>query len=504
MLFNSYVFVFAFLPITVALFVVLRNVAGHRTAIAWLVAASFVYYAWWSPPFIFLLVSSIVANFVIGRVIQNNQNEGHDRRAGWLLGFGVAANLAAIGYFKYAGFLESNIDAAFGFKFGIGNVVLPIGISFFTFQQIAYLVDIRQGKSAEQDFLYFALFVSFFPQLIAGPIVHHNEFLPQLFKKSAMRLRTENIAVGATIFSLGLFKKVVIADQVALYASPVFAQAASGGSVDFVSAWIAALAYSFQIYFDFSGYSDMAIGLARLFGIVLPANFLSPYKATNIIEFWRRWHITLSRFLRDYLYIPLGGNRRGRTRRYVNVIVTMLLGGLWHGASWNFVIWGGLHGVYLMLNHFWRWIFPGFDSLPCAREFGGAITFLSVTVAWLFFRADSLDAAFVMIDAMFPISHGFGANLGGAPFNGFELAIRLMVLAALLLVVTMAPNVLEFTASYQPALLDGPRFFDRSAVRSGWNIRWRLTPTWAVVVAVVFGITLLHLSNVSEFIYYRF
>jgi alginate O-acetyltransferase complex protein AlgI len=325
-------------------------------------------------------------------------------------------------YYKYFSFVSGNINLLFDNSSVVDAVILPLGIFFFTFQQISYLVDASEGKIRDKNFLHYGLFVSFFPQLIAGPIVHHSEILPQFVKGGMLGKLSGNIVVGTMIFSIGLAKKVIIADNVAEFANPVFQAAELGVSLTFFEAWFGTFAYTFQLYYDFSGYSDMAVGLAWMFGIHLPLNFNSPYKAASIIDFWRRWHMTLSRFLKDYLYIPLGGNRKGRWWRAVNIMITMLLGGLWHGAGWTFVAWGALHGALILLNHIWRmpWRVPGSAGRRRSRlalVLSRIITFLAVAVAWVFFRADSFEGASAVLSAMF----------GG---NGISLPSALLAYAA--------------------------------------------------------------------------
>ncbi|MCA9512456.1 MAG: MBOAT family protein [Myxococcales bacterium] len=428
MLFHSAAFLFAFLPAVLAGTFALDRLFGRRAAIAWLVAASFVFYAWAVPAWALLLGGSVAFNFAVGRRLEGAAPHGGARG---VLAFGVAANLALLGWFKYAGFFLDNVAWIAGRASPALDVALPIGISFFTFQNVAYLVDAQRGRARTYGLLEYALFIAFFPQLIAGPIVHHEELIPQLRRADALRPDAARLATGAAIFVVGLFKKVVVADRLALFADPGFAAAAAstGGGADAplgaLAAWGATLAFSLQIYFDFSGYTDMAIGLGRMFGVALPDNFLSPYKATSIVDFWRRWHVTLSRFLRDYVYIPLGGNRHGRPRRYANLMATMLLGGLWHGASWTFVAWGGLHGALLVANH-------GFRRLRRARGWTGTsapgralatlATTLAVVVAWVFFRADSFGTAAAMLASMAG-AHGAG---GDAPtFAGAYQALWL-------------------------------------------------------------------------------
>ena len=337
MLFNSYQFIFGFLPVVCLLYFVVARFWGRKAGAAVLVGASLFFYGWWNERYVWILLLSIGCNagFAIALI------RGETGQRFWILLTGLGFNLLLLGYFKYAIFIAQNVNAVFGVDWQVDPGPLPLGISFFTFQKIAFLVDAYLGGVITFNLLDYCLFVTFFPQLIAGPIVRHNEIIPQ-FRTLPRRPRASDFAIGISIFAIGLFKKVCLADPSATWVNPLFSAAASGAPIGFVDAWIAALAYSFQLYFDFSGYSDMAIGLARLFGIVLPINFYSPYKAVNIIDFWRRWHITLSRFLRDFIYIPLGGNRRGVPRRYVNLAVAMLLGGLWHGAAWTFVLWGAI------------------------------------------------------------------------------------------------------------------------------------------------------------------
>lgn len=394
MLFNSFVFIFLFLPITLLGFFWLGKHRNHHIAISWLVLCSLFFYGWWNTAYLFLIIFSMLFNYAFG-VMLGGTNKKNIRKL--FLIIGVSTNLAVLGYYKYANFFIEQANSIFNSNFYIGDILLPLAISFFTFQQIAYLVDAYRYETKEYNFLHYCLFVTFFPQLIAGPIVHHKEMLPQFSNKNVYKFNFQHLAIGVTIFTLGLFKKIVLADGVAKYATPIFNLAETESILTIYEAWSGALAYTLQIYFDFSGYSDMAIGIAFMFGITLPMNFYSPYKSKNIIEFWRRWHITLSRFLRDYLYFTLGGNRKGNIRRYANLIITMLLGGLWHGAGWTFIIWGLLHGIYLMINHVWvfirkdilLWSKVGYLEIIIAR----ILTMLAVIFAWVYFRADSIDGA---------------------------------------------------------------------------------------------------------------
>ena len=398
MLFNSSEFLFAFLPATLLIFFLCARFS-HRAALAWLTLASLFFYAWWNPVWLPLLLGSIGFNFLAGREISQRT------RSRALLIFAIGVNLAALAYFKYGAFLVASLAEMLGSGYRWPAGELPLGISFFTFTQIAFLVDVYQRRASDFDPVRYGLFVTYFPHLIAGPVLHHKEMMPQFARPDIFRFGADRLADGSVLFILGLFKKVVLADAFGSYARPAFA-AAGTNSLTFFEGWGAALSYTLQIYFDFSGYSDMAIGLALMIGIQLPMNFHSPYKARNIADFWRRWHMTLSRFLRDYLYIPLGGNRKGSARQHVNLMLTMLLGGLWHGAGWTFVVWGGLHGLYLTVFHAWRrhvgragWSMPAaLRSLASALSW--LLTFLLVVVAWVFFRADSFTAATSILQSM--------------------------------------------------------------------------------------------------------
>ena len=497
MLFNSYEFLLAFLPATLALYFVTARWVGSRAALAILVAASLFFYGWWNPKYLALLGFSMVANFFLG----NGIREAEPARKKWLLTAGIAGNLALLGWFKYAGFLAESINAAAGLGLPVPSIVLPLAISFFTFQQIAYLADTYYGFVAEKSFLRYSLFVCFFPQLIAGPIVHHTEMLPQFAEPGRFKPSWDSLAVGSAIFSIGLFKKVVLADTVALWADPVFDAAAGGAQPGFLAAWGGALAYTLQLYFDFSGYSDMAVGLARLFNIHLPINFFSPYKARNISDFWRRWHITLSRFLRDYLYIPLGGNRRGRNRRYLNLMVTMLLGGLWHGAGWTFVVWGALHGAYLGIALAWPSIRAGLRLPRLPERLAGLVawglTFLAVVVGWVFFRAESFDAAGRILAGM--------TGLAGRPLQlgAFGSAWGWFWILGLLAAAWLLPNTYELMARYRPALITY-REHEAALRRALVRVHWRPRPAWAVGLATGFAAAFIRLHHEQVFLYFQF
>ncbi|WP_370304790.1 MBOAT family O-acyltransferase [Sinimarinibacterium flocculans] len=511
MLFNSYEFIFLFLPVALLGYWSAARWLGVGAGMWWLVLASLFFYSWWNPVYLPLLLASIAINYALGRRLSRG---GRGNRA--ILALGIAANLGTLFYFKYTNFALGVIDAAAGTAFNPPPIVLPLAISFFTFQQIAYLVDSHRGLTREYAFSRYALFVTFFPQLIAGPIVHHGEMLPQFARRSRPSPRTINLLVGLSIFTVGLFKKIVFADGVAVHADAIFGAAARGETLDFFLSWTGALCYTMQLYFDFSGYSDMAVGLARMFGIRLPINFNSPYQARSVIDFWRRWHMTLSRFLRDYLYIALGGNRRGEARRYANLFLTMLLGGIWHGAGWTFVLWGAWHGLMLIANHAWA-------TLRCRIGWRGeaglwqgcawALTFAGVVAGWVLFRADSIHTAKGMLASMMGLN---GASLplhwrgllqpvvpaleaAGVVFENSAVMLTytpLLWVGLLGVISVFAPNVYRIAARYRPVLRDDAPPQARLA--------WR--PTWACTVAVagLAALALLSLSNISQFLYFQF
>lgn len=397
MLFNSLEFLFAFLPLTLLATAAALCLGGRTAGVATLTLASLFFYGWWEAHALWVIGVSIAANYSLAKAIANSRNP---RRRRWILSAGVAANLGALAYFKYANFLIANAAAITGVDPGTLNVVLPLAISFYTFQQIAFLVDTRKGAMRRIPFKDYMISVVFFPHLIAGPLLHYRDIINQFEQRFAVTWTT--VSIGLPVFVMGLAKKVAIADPIAQFVSPLFVKAQTA-PLEFFEAWAAALGYAAQLYFDFSGYSDMAIGLGLMFGITLPLNFFSPYKATSMIEFWRRWHMTLSSFLRNYLYFPLGGSRVGPVRRYGNLMIVMLLGGLWHGAAWTFVFWGALHGGFLVVNHVWRNVVGvRLGRLDVALlPIYGALTFMLVVVAWVFFRAPTFGTALNVLSGMF-------------------------------------------------------------------------------------------------------
>ena len=476
MLFNSYGFIFLFLPAVLA-GTFLCGRASRLAPVVFLALASLAFYAIGNWQFVPLLVASIAFNFAIGHLLIERKLMPATRRAALIIG--VGGDLVILGIFKYAGFFAANLNAVFATQFTV-NILLPVGISFYTFTQIAFLVDAYRGNVARYALPHYALFVTYFPHLIAGPILHHRDMIPQFEREAIRRPDAHLILHGVIIFAIGLFKKTCLADGI----QPLVRLAFDASAPGFDHAWIGALAYTFQLYFDFSGYSDMAIGISLMFGVFLPLNFNSPYKATSIVDFWRRWHMTLSQFLRDYLYVPLGGNRHGRVLRYVNLMITMLLGGLWHGAAWTFVIWGALHGLYLCINHAWSRLSPATPPrlAPLATFASCALTFLAVVVAWVFFRADGLATAIGILRAMVtPANAAFGQD---------DIA-NLLLIALYAAIAWFAPNTQTLM-----------RYDHKNRTVGMGEGELRTLPLYAAAAVLAFGI--LGIQQHSEFIYFRF
>ncbi len=503
MLFNTFSFIFVFLPVCLAGYFLLARFSKHPSAhLAWLTLASLVFYGYWDYRFLPIIIISIIGNYVLGRLIAAIPANMVERS--WALALAIVVNLSALGFYKYANFAIDTLASLTQAKLDHLAVVLPLGISFFTFTQIAYLVDVYKGHETERSLVRYTLFVTYFPHLIAGPILHHGEMMPQFRSERSRVALSSQFAIGLTVFAIGLFKKVIIADGFSNIANPVF-HAATLGNVGTADAWGGALAYALQIYFDFSGYCDMAIGLSRLFGISLPFNFDAPYKSRSIVEFWRRWHITLSRFLRDYLYIALGGNRRGALLRNVNLLATMVIGGLWHGAGWTFIIWGGLHGIFLLINHSWTELRKKLSFGKAMEASAGyavaslLLTQACVVVAWVFFRADTLTAARRVVSAMFRFGHV------SLPANYAHMvgSLTFWMIGLFYLVCVSLPNVNAMFAG-RPTGLETYRL-DRP-----WsivNLSWRPSLPWAIFTVVTFLIALfgiLIVGDSTQFLYFQF
>ena len=486
MLFNSYEFIFIFLPSCFIIYFYLNKHRLTEVSKGFIALSSLFFYSYWNLKYLPLILISMLFNYVVGSSLSANSNYKTISRKGILV-FAIIGNLCLLGYFKYSDFLLFNINAIFGSKMPLMHLALPLAISFFTFQQIAYLIDSFKKETHEYDFLNYSVFVSFFPQLIAGPIVHHKEMMPQFKRIKNKAINHRNIAIGIILFSIGLFKKVVLADNFAIYATYGFDVAAS---LDLVGSWITSLSYSFQLYFDFSGYTDMAMGAAMLFNIKLPINFNSPYKSTNIQDFWRKWHITLSRFLRDYIYIPLGGNKKGELRKFLNILITFSIGGIWHGAGWTFVLWGLLHGIAIIIMQFWKKTETKLHYIV-----SWLITFNFVNVTWIFFRANSwhdvkkvLSGMLGMNDIILPGSLGcqlsflsqYGVKFGGALKNikgdGYTYFYILMGFILVLAFKNTNKYMEDFKLNYYTLLMS--------------------------VILFVYGIC--YLNRATEFLYFNF
>jgi alginate O-acetyltransferase complex protein AlgI len=511
MLFNTFSFIFVFLPVTITGFFFLSRL-GEFFGAGWLVLASLAFYAAWNPLYLVLLLGSIVFNFSVGRCLAPDIRLSSPGVRKAIATCGIIGNLTLLGYYKYANFFVENINHLTGWAINLGTIILPLGISFFTFTQIAYLVDAYRFKAQEPRFLHYALFVTYFPHLIAGPILHHAEMMPQFARRDVYRFDAARFTIGLVYFSIGLVKKVVLADGIAPFVGPVFDAAERAGHPMLLDAWSGALAYTFQLYFDFSGYCDMAIGLSWMIGIALPLNFNSPYKATSIIDFWRRWHMTLSRFLRDYLYIALGGNRYGDSRRYINLMLTMAMGGLWHGAGWTFVVWGALHGAYLIVNHAWlalRKKIPLTPMNPVENSIAWTVTFGAVVVGWVFFRAHTLAGALRIVRGM---AGGYGcalpfgwlgcADLGNLPIEGGANAQLVWLwCGGLAAIALLFPNTQEIMREHLTGITrpsESPKGFAATA------ISFSSTPVWAALTAALMTAGLISLPQPTSFLYFNF
>jgi len=524
MLFNTYIFILGFLPVTFIGFFVLGHYS-KKAAIIWLTCCSLYYYSSIDLFLLGLICLSISVNYCAGTGLVSSR-EKYPQYSQYFLAFGLIFNLILLGYFKYANFFIDSLNAALNTGFSLGNIILPIGISFYTFTQIAYLVDLYRDDIKNHSILNYCLFVTIFPHLIAGPIIHHQEIIPQFINNNTFKVQFSNLSAGLVFFFIGLFKKVCLADPLSVYVNQIFDLVNLGAHPTFYEAWIGALSFAFQIYFDFSGYSDMAIGLALMFNIHFPLNFSSPYKSSSVIDFWRTWHMTLSRFLRDYVYIPLGGNRKGMFRRYINLMITMLLGGLWHGAGLTYVCWGGLHGIYLSVNHLWRDIFK--KSLPISGRWntistktGVCVTFIAIVFAWVVFRAKNLHDALALWTAMIqlppiPVSLSTSPVIGriadllhypvadGLPhvYSDTMVLFHAFWIFVLFVMCMILPNT-QTIMRYKPPLYDEHR--ERVPhERSFFSVEWKPDYKWFLFLFLIACIALGMMENVNEFIYYQF
>jgi alginate O-acetyltransferase complex protein AlgI len=542
MIFSSSAFILGFLPLVYIGFLVCHLLKWRSAVIYWLIGSSLFFYGWWNPRYLILIGVLIAANFGVSRAIAG-ETDVRVRKA-WLLA-GLTLNIGTLLYYKYTNFLLQNVNALTGWHLAIGTIILPLGISFFTFQKIAFLIDIYHGRVKQVAFSEYCLFVLFFPQLIAGPIVHHSEVVPQFRKLHEHRVNWDNVVLGLSIFFIGLFKKVVFADTLAAEdVNPVFAVTGHGAVPLFLEAWGSVVGYTLEIYFDFSGYSDMAIGAALLFGIRLPQNFNSPFKAASIIEFWSRWHITLTRFLTAYIYNPLNlrltrrrlakglkgfGGKNTTVGALVTLLVfptmlTMFISGCWHGAGYTFIVWGLLHGSYLTANHSWRLLaqrrWPDRERYKRVMQpLGVVLTFACVLVSMAFFRAHSVTEAFTLLRSMcgfdgiqlpevlarMPGAHALAGRLlqflpAGAAYGHIHGGVELMIIAALLAWCLLLPNAQQIFSGYQTALATADN--DKAPRWSLFNYNWRWIGFMSAVILV--GLVYVQSNIAQEFLYFDF
>jgi D-alanyl-lipoteichoic acid acyltransferase DltB (MBOAT superfamily) len=521
MLFNSYIFIFVFLPVTFFVFLLLKKYKSQFVINIWLIAASCFFYAWWNTPYILLLILSVLINFGIGALINAHYDKPSVRKK--ILIFGITCNLGVLCYYKYAGFLVNIVNDIAATQFKLGTIFLPLAISFFTLQQISYLVDAYRGRASEFNFLSYAASVTFFPHLIAGPIVRYRDLVPQFSGTKAQAFNSLDVAVGLTLFFMGLFKKIILADHISRYVDSPFAAAAAGAPVTCLEAWSACIGFVLQLYFDFSAYSDMAIGLGRIFGIRLPVNFNSPLKAVNFIDFWHRWHITLSQFIRDYLFFPLARKFRGPGSQYYITLVVMVLVGLWHGAGWTFPLWGAVHGTLLIINNLWRGMRRRWGhnfARPTWYGSAGArlLTWFFLVVSIPLFRAVDFPAALAMLKGMLG-SNGMLLSQQFLEFWGLQAWIPLLTgwgfqvgdlnllkggvlewLVLGLLIVNFFPNTQEILSKFDPCL-----GFNLGEAAGTWKwLRWRPTAPWAFLTGCLALASLLLSAKENPFLYFQF
>jgi D-alanyl-lipoteichoic acid acyltransferase DltB (MBOAT superfamily) len=545
MLFNSIEFLFVFLPVALLGFYLLGAIA-RTWAIRWLILVSLVFYAWWRPVNVLIIGPSILINFALAStLVRFGKREKSRHVSNAVLVLGLAFNVAFLGFFKYTDFIYSTINDAFGANLVLMHIILPLGISFITFQKIAFLIDVQAGRVRSFTFQDYCTFVLFFPQLIAGPIVHYREMMPQ-FRAASCRFDKENVAVGLTLLVFGLFKKIVFADHLALFVTPIYNNAAAGSDTSLLFAWMAAIGFTLQIYFDFSGYTDMALGLARFFGVRLPPNFNSPLKASNIIDYWLRWNMTLTRFLTAYIYNPFVlwltrrrlakgksgfGGRESTMGAFVSLlmlptVVTMFISGLWHGAGYGFVIWGLLHGFYLTINHGWRVIaarlWPDRRSYErVMKPIGLVLTFVSVTTAMVFFRAPTMPSAISLVkgmiglnaiavpqalfDSLGPLNHMLSGVVGviAEPWASENFAKGTIWICGLMFVALVCPNTLQILSHYEPALGVKSRPIKPTVGRIR-VVEWSPSVPWALAMSAVAAIAILFIGGPSEFLYWQF
>lgn len=490
MLFSSYVFLFVFLPITFGGYFLVAKYLNSSAAKVFLVIASLVFYAQWNPIYLLLIGISIVFNFVLGHQLLKPEGLSNGKKYRIFLYItGLVFNLGLLAYFKYYDFFVINFNGLAGTDLAVRNILLPLAISFFTFQQIAFLTERVKGASDKYSFVDYSLFVVFFPQLIAGPIVQPKDTLRQFSAVGADRINQRNILGGLVLFSIGIFKKVVIADSFVASVATGFDAGAAAIAISSIDAWVVALAYTFQLYFDFSGYTDMALGLGLLFNIRLPINFNSPYKALSIQDFWRRWHITLSNFLRDHLYIPMGGNRVAVSRTYLNLFTTFLLGGLWHGAGWTFVVWGAMHGLGLCVHRLWSNL--GF-RMP--KILAWVCTMVFVVTAWVFFRAVDFDSAWRIVVAMYNVPALINELIVVANIESIAVSLQSesVFIAAKLFLCTLICLLFKNSNEFVFSRIESDHMTFKF---------WQLA---GLAIMLTVGVLTISLQKYTEFIYFNF
>ncbi len=472
MLFNSIEFLFIFLPIVFTVYFLLNRLKLITLASSWLVMSSLYFYSYWKIEYLPIILVSMLFNYAVGRTLSTESNLKINRRL--LFIFAIVMNVGMLSYYKYMDFIIYNINMVLKHDFNYMHIALPLAISFFTFQQIAFLADSYEKKTKEYDFLTYAMFVTFFPQLIAGPIVHHSETMPQFMNLRNKFINHKNIATGLFLLGIGLFKKIMIAD----FLSPFVAQTFDViPTLTFFESWVASISYAFQLYFDFSGYCDMALGVAYLFNIVLPQNFNSPYKANSIQDFWRRWHMTLSRFLRDYIYIPLGGNRKGEFKTYRNLFLTFFVGGLWHGANWTFILWGAMHGAATCVHKMWSKL-----NIKLNEFVSILITFLFVDVAFTVFRAPTIEKGISIYKSMLGLN-GFAPieiNKLRFAFENGSVKISILLLLSTFILVFFSKNSMELARKVKPNAI------------------------YFTATLIMLVVSILSINKVSAFLYFQF
>ena len=511
MLFNSHIFVFLFLPVALFCFHILRRLKLYNLTICWLIFVSLFFYGWWNPMYLFLITGSILFNFSIGHILTK-------KNLRLILIIGILGNLFLLSYYKYANFFTENLNLILNKNFILETIILPLGISFFTFQQITYLVDTYNKRVQQHTFLQYFLFVSFFPQLIAGPIVQYKNMMPQFQNENLINYDNKNLVIGITAFIIGLFKKVVIADSLANFANPLFSAANHTAEITFFDAWAGSLSYTFQLYFDFSGYADMALGLGFMFGIILPLNFLSPFKVTNIAEFWRRWHMTLSKLVRNYLYFPVSLNlaRFSVYRKFgslglysfkvfIPTIFSFFCVGLWHGAGWNFILFGLLHGFYLIAYNIWVLIKKNsiMDKKSIfTKIIAWTLTFMCVVFAFVLFRANDTYSAFNIITSMLGFNGLEFSDMFKIGEFGAEPIIGIIWILISLFIVLYLPNTQQFILNESKSIFNKENRtefkFDKQV------IQWKPKIYWSIFFSLMFLISVLMFSENNEFLYFQF